>query len=209
VTVSRQQISTEVESYLDELRRHLRGLPQSEVEDIIGELKSHISDILGRALEDAGATADVLDRLGPPRDLASRYRASRAMSRAGLSATPPRVLAAALAWARASLQGASVLAMALAGYFLSASLLAAAALKPFFPARTGLWRSPDGESYSLRLGLGTTQPTGEEILGWLMVPVGLTLGGLLLWVVTQHARSALQKAKLRITSVHLWERQFH
>ena len=178
---SREEMDLEVGGYLRELRGHLRGVPHAEVEEIVRELESHIKESLGTSY--AGATAEVLDRLGTPRDLASQYRTSRAVS--------------GFAWTRASLHGVSMLGVAFVGYFLSASLLAAAALKPFFPTRTGLWRSFDGESYSLRLGLGTALQPGEEILGWLMIPIGIALGGFLFLGVTRYAQSTLAKVRIQ------------
>jgi hypothetical protein len=192
--MSNSEAGPEVNAYLREVRGHLGDLPDAEVDDITRELESHIWDSLGKG-HPPRPLRKILTRLGPSKDLASRYRASRAASRAAVSPTPVRVLIAAFAWTRVSVHGVWVLAVAVAGYFLSASFLAAAVLKPIFPDRTGLWRLPDGDSYSLRLGLKAGPPAGEEILGWAMIPVGLALGLVLFWTVTQYARSVLAKAR--------------
>lgn len=192
--VSRRESGVEAEAYLDELRGHLRGLSRTEVDEILTELRSHISDKLAKATSDANETGTILRRLGPPAELALQYRANQALSRARPSPTPSRVLAATFEWTRLTLRGAWIVGLALVGYFACGSFVAAAVLKPFHPGRTGLWRSLDGESYSLRLGLGATANSGEELLGWWIIPVGLTLGALALFGVTPYARAALERA---------------
>ena len=47
--------------------------------------------------------------------------------------------------------------------------------------RGGLWRVPDGASYSYVLG-ATNNPHGQELLGWWIVPISLAVSLVLGWL---------------------------
>jgi hypothetical protein len=165
----------ELESFLADLRRELRGVPEELVADAVAELRSHVRDSLG-----GDATGDelraVLARLGSPGELAGRYRGEAwggaPRSPAGRRGAARPLLAACELVATV---GAWVLAL-VPVYLLAGSLLAAALAKPLVPARVGLWRS--GDEYSLHLGWGKGAPAaGDELLGWWIVPLGLAAAG--------------------------------
>src|SRR5438045_3877490 len=147
----------QVETYLRTLRRHLRGLGAEEANEIIEELRSHITDKTA-----AGVTLDsILQSLGTPEALASRYVADLTLARAEVSRTPIGVLDGLFRWATLSGFGSFVLLASLIGYFIGATLMLVAILKPFHPHTAGLWtfREAAGASdISLRLGFGTPPP---------------------------------------------------
>ena len=166
-----------MEEYLRELRSALRALPGGETRDIVEEIRSHIRDSAeaGRALSEESVAA-TLERLGPPRELASMYRMENLAERAEQTRSPWLALRTIFQWAGLSLSGAWVLLVSLVGYSLSACFLISAVAKPFNPQRVGLWRLDDPQdSWSLHLGFRSV-PQGTEILGWWMVPLGLLVG---------------------------------
>jgi hypothetical protein len=58
--------------------------------------------------------------------------------------------------------------------FVAGALTLCSITKLFVPDRAGLWQLSEG--LSLRMGFGSTPPNGTEILGWWIVPLGLTSG---------------------------------
>jgi len=166
-----------IAEYLRELRGALSALPNSEAQDIIEEIRSHIHDSAssGAALSPE-AVAATLERLGSPRELASMYRMERLAERARGTRSPWLALRTIYQWAGLSVSGAWVLLVSLVGYGLSASFLICAVAKPFNPERVGLWKLDDPrDSWSLHLGFRAA-PQGTEVLGWWMVPLGLLVG---------------------------------
>jgi hypothetical protein len=174
-----------MEEYLRELRSALRTLPEDETHDIVEEIRSHLRD----SAETGGVLAPdamlaALERLGPPRALASMYRVENLAERAERTRSPWLALRTIFHWAGLSLSGAGALLVSLVGYTLSASFMICAVAKPFNPQRVGLWRLDDPQDHwSLHLGF-RVPPQGTEVLGWWIVPLGLlAAAGLLLMTV--------------------------
>ncbi len=169
--------SRRMEEYLRELRSALRTLPEGETHDIVEEIRSHIRDSAETAgVLDPDAMNAALERLGPPRALASMYRVENLAKRAERTRSPWLALRTIFHWAGLSLSGAWVLLVSLVGYTLAASFLICAVAKPFNPHRVGLWRLDDPQdSWSLHLGF-RAPPQGTEVLGWWIVPLGLLAG---------------------------------
>jgi len=174
--------------YLQALTAALRNLPREQSSDIVEELRSHI-------VEKAGASGDmtpiavdaVLADLGSPEDLANMYLTNDLQVRALASRSPLLILRSLFRWASISVAGFFVLMGSLIGYFIAASLVACALLKPLHPLTAGLWMIPNGNDFeiSLRLGFGAAPPGGRELLGRWMVPIGLWVG-LGLFFLTAH-----------------------
>ena len=180
-----------MEEYLRELRGALSGLPDREAHDIVEEIRSHIRD----SSETRGALAlasvsATLERLGPPRELASMYRMENLAEKAQRTRSPWLALRTIFHWAGLSLSGVWVLLVSLVGYSLSASFLICAIAKPFNPRRVGLWRLED--SWSLHLGFGGA-PQGIEVLGWWVVPLGLLVGAGLFLLTFRLGLRSVQK----------------
>lgn len=194
-----EQAQKKVENYLSTLRGRLRGMSSEISREIIDELRSHISD---KATVDGELISDRVDAalaaLGSPIELANQYTTDDLLMRAEVSRSPLRILDSLFRWASFSSMGFLVLMGSVFGYFVGLSLIVCAALKPFHPYTAGLWRLPDGE-YSLRMGFGMLSPTGRDVLGWWVIPIGLVAGcGLLIlttrfaiWCVRQYLTSRL------------------
>jgi hypothetical protein len=180
-----------MEMYLRRLRACLCGLGQREIDEIVGELRSHILDkaVTGRELTAAGVE-DALAALGTPERLASEYMTQDLLARAEVTRSPLRIIDALLRWATLSLGGFFVLLLSVTGYFLAGVFLLCALLKPFHPHTAGLWFIPDTSGdlqISLRLGFVGAPATGHDVLGWWIVPIGLTIACALVVLTTRFA----------------------
>lgn len=178
-----------IEAYLSRLRVLLRGMSTAEIQDILGELRSHIvekSNVNGELT----AVETALQSLGDPEELASAYLTDAALAQAEVSRSPFRILASLYRWASLSVAGFFALIGSLLGYFLGTAFILCALLKPIHPQSAGLWmysQHPGDVELSLRMGFGSAPPGGHEVLGMWIVPIGLVVGGGLNLMTTQFA----------------------
>ncbi len=190
-----------METYLARLRVRLRGVSDTEVGEIVEELRSHILDKASVSGKVTAAGVDAaLAALGSPEELAGEYLTDSLLARAEVSRSPLQILKSLFHWAGLSIGGFFVFLGAVVGYFLGVSLVLCALLKPLHPRTAGLWTYPTGGgdfAISLRLGFDGVPAGGRDLLGWWIVPIGLVAGcGLVmlttrfaLWCVRQYRRS--------------------
>ncbi len=179
-----------VDAYLRRLNAHLRGMSKEDAHEIIEELRAHITEKATVNGELTTAAVDAaLAALGDPDELAAEYVTDAVLASAEVSRSPVRILKSLWRLASLSVAGFFVLLGSVVGYSLGAAFILSALLKPFFPARTGLWYfPPSGDStISLRLGVTGSAVNGRELLGWWIVPIGLAAGSGLLMLTTQLA----------------------
>ena len=153
-----QTAQRKINKYLQDLRAGLRALPVEHANDIVEEMRSHIVEKAASRGEMTPAAVDsVLERLGRPEDLASEYLTDDLQVRALAGGSPMLILRSLFRWASVSFAGFIVLIGSLLGYFLAASLVACALLKPIHPLTAGLWLIQGGadSEISLRLGFGS------------------------------------------------------
>jgi hypothetical protein len=171
-----------LDAYLGELRSGLKPLPQAERDDIVAELRSHVIDSTGD-LSSESAVRAALERLGTAEQLAAQYVTRSVLTGVERSRSPWALVKGLARVAGGSIAGLSALTGLALGYGLATSFTLAALRKPLAPDRVGLWRlAPD--SFSLTLGFGG-RPSGEELLGWWIVPIGLLAGAGVLWITTR------------------------
>ena len=167
-----------LERYLSRVRAALRGMPPEQVTDILRELRSHVQERAGSALTQDKVQA-ALDALGNPEQLAGQYVTQNLFDRAAVTRSPLLMLQSLFHWATLSLQGFAVALVSLFLYMLGAVCLVMAIAKPFDPDRVGLW-VPDHDSASdkaeLLFSVHGMPPSGHDLLGWWIVPLGLLLG---------------------------------
>ncbi len=179
-----------VEQYLASLRLQLRRMTLAEREDIVREIRGHIRE---GACEPGASTGSILERLGPPEQLARLYCDGALLTAARDSTSPLLLLQAALRLATCGVAGATVLLVALFGYAFTAGLVITAFLKVLFPAHVGAWIS---NGQLLASGLLTTPPAGaQEVLGWNYTPAALITAGVLLVVTQEIIRFALNTSE--------------
>ena len=189
-----------IDAYLGELRAQLRGFQDQQVAEIVAELRSHIMDKLATGSESAAAQVDViLAALGSTEELASQYITDNLLAHAEVNRSPLRVLNTLFRWATLSVTGFCVLLGSVIGYFFGVVLILVAVFKVIHPQNAGLWLLHDstGDSeFSFRMGFGGA-PTGRDLLGWWILPLGLLVGCALvtlttrfaLWCVRQYRKS--------------------
>lgn len=191
-----------VNQYLARLQRAFDHLPSAERDEMVEEVRSHV---LERIEAEPHVTEQVVNEIlravGDPKELASQHKTETMLRRAVRSKSPWVLLRGTLRWATTGTAGVIALFVTLTGYGCAAVCYLSVFLKPFFPARIGLWLRPE---HTLTLGywdgrlsgtevygisvrppasfvLGTLGPTEgpvRELLGPWLLPVGLLCGGL-------------------------------
>ena len=186
-----QEAQDRLEAYLLSVRRELRGVSRTEIEDIVAELRSHVLDKPDAAGAVSLASVEAaLASLGSPHQLAAQYVTEAALSRAAASGRSPfAILRGLLRWAALSVVGCLVLVTSLVGYLLGICFFLVALLKPLNPRTAGLWQIADdgGSVFSIRLGFGGPAP-GRELLGWWIIPIGMLVGYGLITLTTRLAQ---------------------
>lgn len=179
-----------IDSYLARTRVALRGLPESEIEDILRELRSHVSELA----EQQGSDVDVaLRSLGDPVDLAKIYRAESQVVQAECSGSPLAILQGLRHTTRTSLGRLTAGSLYALGYINVVTLWLTAIDKLFWPSRTGLWYVP-GHLWSLKLVRSGNPAAGaRELLGWWLVPAAFVTGWLLRYAVDHLAQAWVQR----------------
>jgi hypothetical protein len=190
--------NVKIDAYLRQVRAGLRGLPDSEVTDILNELRAHIAERTGGGASDA-AIDSALHALGRPEQIAAQYVAENLALRAESSRSPWMVLRSVFHWATLSIKGLGVFIVCIIGYSFGVSFFLTALMKPFHPQGVGLWMSNPGQNFSLHVG-GFTGPAGgeREILGWWMIPIGYSLGGGTILLTTHFALWALRRRSRKL-----------
>lgn len=176
--MSRRGTDPTAERYLTRVRAALRGLPAPQVEDIVLELRGHISE----RSEAGGDLQETLRALGDPLGLARQFRAEHAATRAECSRSPLAIMQSLLLLRRGRLARWAALVLAGWGFAWSFLLAAAAVEKIFSPRDVGLWARPGGAWWP-RLLLDGPGPAGtRELLGWWFVPVAAVMGAALFFL---------------------------
>ncbi len=168
--------------YLDQVRRNLRGLSDAETAETIAELRSHVLDKVEGDPTPSRVEA-AIDALGSPREVARINLAERTVARMDADRSLLAVPRAIGRLATLSLYGFFAFMVSLTGYAIGAGLLITAIAKPFAPDHVGLWHMrgpPDDYTYSL--GVVTEAPRAHDLLGWWIIPIGLFVGALTLWL---------------------------
>jgi uncharacterized membrane protein len=181
-------LPVEVEQYLRRLRLSLAALPEGERDEIVAEIRSHLEERQRR-----GASA-LLDGFDPPEVYASHFLSERALADALARGTSLALGRALLVGVRESLLSVLVVVPVALGMFVGVGLIACALLKPFFPAKVGLFCKPHGNVFFL--GFSATADGANEILGWWAIPAFLVTGVLVLWAGNRALR-ALARRRLR------------
>jgi hypothetical protein len=166
-----------IDRYLDRVRASLKGVPPAQVEEILLELRGHVTE----RSEADGDSAAALRSLGDPEDLARQYRADAVAARAECTWSPIAILHSLTLLRRGSAAGWAVLALTALGYAWAFALAGAAIEKLLSPRDVGLWSAPGGGSWPRLMVDGPGPPGARELLGWWIVPLALAGGALLLY----------------------------
>jgi hypothetical protein len=181
----------QIESYLIRLRAGLRGFNEQDAQDIVEELRSHITDKMAMSEEVTPAGVDVvLGGLGSPEELAQQYLTDEVLACTEASRSPLQIIKNTFRWASLSVGGLFVLLGSLMGYAVGLLLLLWAVLKPLHPHTAGLWASRDSTgdlAISVHVWAGSAAPGSRDVLGWWIVPLGVLAGCGLVMLTTRLA----------------------
>ncbi|MET0274922.1 MAG: hypothetical protein ABW360_18195 [Phenylobacterium sp.] len=172
--MSREAGQAHLDTYLAQVRRHLRGLSEAEADETIAELRAHVLDRVDGDLTPNKVEAAIA-ALGSPRDVAVLNVTERVAATMETRRTPLGVVAAVGRLAGLSVMGFVSFMVSLTGYGMAAGFLATALWKPFDPGRVGMWVTPKSEGgFNFSMGI-IDDPAGHELLGWWVIPVSLAL----------------------------------
>ena len=173
-----------LDTYLAQVHRHLKGLPDAEVRETLAELRAHVLDKVAGDLSVSRVEA-ALAELGAPREVARVNVTERVAAELETNRSPWRVLQAIGRLASLSVYGLFAFLVSFTGYAAAAAFLVTAAVKPFAWNRAGLWvttSGPDDYSASWALGVTNNPHGGHEVLGGWIIPIGIGMGLLLGWL---------------------------
>jgi hypothetical protein len=183
-----------IETYIRRLDGACTHMPLEEKQDIVCEIRAHVLDSVAAATDREAAVDRVLRLLGPPEELAQRYKTERLLTRASRSVSPLLLLRTSWRWAKTGMKGTLAFFLALFGYGMAFGLTVALILKPIMPGRVGMWWG-QGD-----LNIGVVDHPGQmhELLGQWFVPViavfafALAVGTTqaLRWLIRRRAQNA-------------------
>ena len=193
--MTRDTAMAHLDTYLDQVRRGLKGISDAEVQEILAELRAHVLDrVDGNLTPDSVEAA--LAALGNPRDIALANVTERVAAVMERDRGFFGVLSAVVRLAGLSVAGFLLFMVSLVGYGMAIGFLFTAVAKPFNPTHVGMWSSGPGN-----FTLGTLDhPTSPEMMGWWIVPVGLVAGlalGYLTWVLDRASIRAMVRSGRR------------
>jgi hypothetical protein len=188
-----------IETYLASLRKQLRLLAPEDAGDIVEEIHAHILDkTTGLTTDDM--LASTLAALGTPEELAARYRTDELLKRAQGTRSPFVSLHSLFRWATLSVAGLVVFAVSVVGYAFGGLLVIAGFFKLIHPHNGGIWFDPkpggtgiDGSAGFSFVNAGQWVHPGHEIIGMWLVPIGLGLGTLLLFLTFRFGTWCIRK----------------
>jgi uncharacterized membrane protein len=182
-----------ITAYLAALRKQLRELLDEDAKDIVEEIRAHILDKTS-GNDSAAAVSETLVALGSPEELAGRYRTEELLQRAQAARSGAFLLRSLMRWATLSFVGIIVFLTSVVGYCLGGCLFIIATLKLIWPSGTGLWKTVNGDSsWSLGLGFSNHPGTGQELLGWWLLPIGFILGAGLIFLTFRFGLWSIRK----------------
>ena len=194
-TMSRDAGMAHLDTYLNQVQRHLHGLPHAEAREVIAELRAHVLDKVDGAPTPQRVEAAIAE-LGSPREVARLNLTERVVAELETNRSPFRVLRAIVRLAGLSVDGAFTGLVSLFGYALALGLLITAAVKPFAWRSAGLWRVPNAQnSYSWSLGVTSNAKFGQELLGGWIIPIGLVGGFAIGWLTWRFGIASVRRMR--------------
>lgn len=182
--MSKDAAMAHLDTYLAQVHRHLKGLPEAEVRETLAELRAHVLDKTAGDFTVARVEAAIAE-LGSAREVGRINVTERVVAGLETSRSPWRVLRGVVRLASLSVYGTFAFLVSVLGYGSAAAFLLTAAIKPFAWDRAGLWvrsAGPDDYSATWMLGITDSPREGHELLGGWIIPIGIAAGLLLAWL---------------------------
>jgi uncharacterized membrane protein len=182
-----------LELYIARLQTSLTGMTLAIRQDIVDEIRAHVHE---RMCVSGMPIPEILERLGPPEELAREYGTGALITR-HYRLSPLVVLRGAGAWVVTAAHGVAIAVVAVYGYGIALGFFVFALLRSLAPKMTGLWVTADFDD----IGIGPNPPLGAQPLAehWLQ-PMAVGLGVLFVLL----ARMALRRL---VPSIKRWARR--
>jgi uncharacterized membrane protein len=177
-----------LELYIARFQMSLIGMTAAIRQDIVDEIRAHVYE---RMCVSGMPIPEILERLGPPEDLAREYCAG-ALIPWHERLSPLVVLRGAAAWAVTAAHAVAIAIVAICGYGTALGFFAFALLRGLFPELTGLWVTADLDN----IGIGPNPPFDARPLAesWLQ-PLTVGLGVVFLMLATMALRRLVPSIK--------------
>lgn len=158
-------------AYLAQLDRVLAPLGDGERREILQEIRAHLADsAAAESGDDAQRAASAIRKLGSARVVGQAYLSESLLERAS-HGLRPGLTAMGLITALGGGLGMTVLGLIFAFGYLALVIVAIATVGKLFVPASGLWLHDTG-AWSLSFA---PMPDAREVLGWWIVPIGLSL----------------------------------
>ncbi len=177
-----------VDLYLARLCRALGEADPGEKDEIVSDIRCLIQEHVEVGGESVAA---VLSRLGPAEALADSYRVEGLLSRAAHGSGPLDLIRAACRWSLRGLMGFATAALVFYGYLTGLAFLVVALVKPFLPAKTGLFVGHGLFLYGIDPGSWSER----ELLGYWIIPISIAISLFCFVLTTRLARWIIRRRK--------------
>lgn len=160
-----------IHDFLKNLSKYLSRLQNSDAEEVIREIESHIMDAI-ELQEQTGGTPDaqsILDGFGEPRELANQYVEHL------LNGTPPPKGFRAIQRVKKGATKTLYYSMGLMGFGISVLLILIGLGKLFMPNEIGVWSAAQGNSVMITFS-EHVYPDSAELLGYWLSPIAIVIG---------------------------------
>lgn len=173
--MNHEELPSQAEDFLRQLRAGLASLPPDQREDVLREVRSHLRDRC-----DSGHSP-LLEGFEDPQTYASRFVSEAALRGALAQGTSLELGKALLTGAKAGLLMLLTVVPIVAVELIGAALVVVGALKPLMPPRVGLFVDPRGQLVALGAYGGDLHGL-HELLGFWAMPIFIVAGIGLLWL---------------------------
>jgi hypothetical protein len=171
-----------ISEYLKRVSIGLKGLSESQRQEIVAEIRSHLADRVQQFISQ-GSPRPVEAALGAMGDadaLALQFTQEVRQQQSSRSFAPWTLLRAAARIALTGFNGTVVFMVGLLGYGAAFAFTLAALLKPIMPSKIGLWVGP----HLFVWGMPGNTMGAHELAGEYFIPVSVVLAFLFASVTT-------------------------
>ena len=177
-----------LELYIAQLQTSLTGMTLALRQDIVDEIRAHVHE---RMCVSGMPIPEILERLGPPEELARQYCTGALVARHD-RLSPLVVLRGAGAWVVTAAHAVAIAVVAVYGYGIALGFFVFALFRSLAPQMTGLWVTADFDD----IGIGPNPPLDAQPLAehWLQ-PIALGLGVVFVMLATMALRRLVPSIK--------------
>lgn len=188
-----------VAAYLSRVSSKLKGISESQKEEIVAEIRSHLVERVQQfSAEGSPSPAEAaVAAMGDADTLASQFLQEERRRQASRSFSPWVLLRAAAGVSFTGVKGLVAFLAGMIGYGVALGLVVVAILKPFMPSRVGFWIGP----HLLAWGMPGSTAGAHEVAGPYFAPVSVVLAFLF-----GSGTTLLLRWLMRLSPKSIWDR---